>query len=73
MEKTISETGKETELYLEIRFLNSFKFTLASLDKLASKLTEDKFKILEQFAGNNPLLKKKGIFPYEFMDIVSKN
>jgi hypothetical protein len=35
-------------------------------------LSEDKFKILEQFAGNSPLLKKKGVFPYEFMDCFEK-
>ena len=50
---------------LEIRFLDSVKFTLKGLDGLVKGL--DQFKNLEQGLGTNELLKKKGVFPYEFM------
>ena len=60
----MDEKGKET---LEIRFLDSIKFTLKSLDDLVKGLGPDQFKSLEKEMGDNKLLKKKGIFPYEFM------
>ena len=60
----MDEEGKET---LEIRFLDSIKFTLKSLDNLVKGLGPDQFKTLENEMGNNELLKKKGVFPYEFM------
>ena len=52
---------------LEIRFLDSIKFTLKSLDGLVKGLGPDQFKSLEKEMGDNKLLKKKGVFPYEFM------
>ena len=51
----------------EIRFLDSIKFTLKSLDALAKGLGQDQFKSLEKEMGDNELLKKKGVFPDEFM------
>ena len=48
-----------------MRFLDSLKFTLQSLDGLVKGL--DQFKNLEREMGTNNLLKKKGVFPYEFM------
>ena len=41
------------------------KFTLKGLDGLVKGL--DQFKNLEHGLGTNELLKKKGVFPYEFM------
>ena len=52
---------------LEIRFLDSVKFTLKSLDGLVKGLGPGQFKSLEKGMGDNKLLKKKGVFPYEFM------
>ena len=57
---------------LEIRFLDSIKFTLKSLDELVKGLGPDQFKSLEKELGNNELLKKKGVFPYEFMSDFKK-
>ena len=59
--------GKEHEKTLEIRFLDSVKFTLKSLDGLVKGLGPDQFKNLECGLGTHELLKKKGVFPYEFM------
>ena len=58
---------EEKELKLTIKFLDSLKFTLKSLDSLVKGLGPDQFKTLENEMGNNELLKKKGVFPYEFM------
>ena len=60
------ETKLKPEI-LEIRFLDSIKFTLKSLDGLVKGLGPDQFKSLEKEMGDNKLLKKKGVFPYEFM------
>ena len=67
METITDESGKKTELKLEIRFLDSVKFTLKSLDGLVKGLGPNQFKTLENEMGNNELLKKKGVFPYDFM------
>ena len=40
---------------------------LKSLDDLVKGLGPDQFKSLENEMGDNKLLKKKGVFPYEFM------
>ena len=63
----IDDEGKEHEKTLEIRFLDSVKFTLKSLDDLVKGLGPDQFKNLERGLGTHGLLKKKGVFPYEFM------
>ena len=67
METIIDEEGKKHESTLEIRFLDSLKFTIKSLDSLVRGLGPDQFKTLENEMGNSELLKKKGVFPYGFM------
>lgn len=67
MEIVTDEEGKKHELTLEIRFLDSLKFTLKSLDSLVEGLGPDQFTTLEKEMGASELLKKKGVFPYEFM------
>ncbi|CAB4041307.1 uncharacterized transposon-derived, partial [Paramuricea clavata] len=65
----LSEGDEEKTLCLEMRFLDSYKFTLASLDYLASTLSKDDFHTLESQLEHSgiELLKRKGVFPYEFM------
>ena len=67
METFTDKDGKEKEKTLEIRFLDSLKFTLKSLDKLAGNLKSNQFHTLEKEMGTSELLKKKGVFPYDFM------
>ena len=57
---------------LEIWFLDSIKFTLKGLEGLVKGLGPDQFRNLEPGLGTNGLLKKKGVFPYEFMADFSK-
>ena len=57
---------------LEIRFLDSVKFSLKGLEGLVKGLGPDQFRNLERGLGTNELLKKKGVFPYEFMSGFSK-
>ena len=67
METFTDKDGKEKEKTLEIRFLDSFKFTIKSLDGLVGGLKSDQFHTLEKEMGTDELLKKKGVFPYDFM------
>ena len=67
IETITDKEGKEHEKTLEIRFLDSLKFTLKSLDSLVGGLRPDQFTTLEREMGTSELLKKKGVFPYEFM------
>lgn len=61
------------------KFIDSYRFLAESLDKLSSHLTD--FNILdEEFKKDYPdlstqqldLLKKKGVFPYEYLDSIDK-
>ncbi len=76
METIVSDDGKEKTLCLEMRFIDSLKFTLKSLDSLAKTLGEDQFETLtSQMSVDSKylnLLKRKGVFPYEFMTDFSK-
>ncbi|KYN08231.1 hypothetical protein ALC62_00782 [Cyphomyrmex costatus] len=57
--------------------VNSFKFLSAGLDKLVSYLDKDKLKIVRsEFSALSDedfdLLTRKGVFPYEYVDIVER-
>ena len=54
----------------KIVFIDSFQFMPSSLEKLASNLSKDKYKYLENEMGteNSHLLKQKGVYCYEYTD-----
>lgn len=59
------------------RFIDSFRFMANSLSDLVSFLPRDQFPILtKQFPGLSKnkisLIKKKGIFPYDYVDSIQK-
>ena len=76
METFKTDDGKEKSVYLELRFLDSLKFTIKSLDKLVRGLGKDQFGTLTSQMNVDPksldLLKRKGVFPYDFMSDFSK-
>ncbi|KAG5314863.1 POL3 protein, partial [Pseudoatta argentina] len=76
--KHVQDTAEraDSRKCIKLRFIDSFKFLNANLDKLASFLSRDKLKIVrskfstlsdEEFE----LLTRKGVFPYEYAS--SKN
>ena len=75
METIVSDDGKKT-VCLEMRFIDSYKFTLKPLDSLVKTLGEDQFETLTSQMSIDPeslnLLKRKGVFPYEYMTDFSK-
>ena len=57
----------------EIRFIDSLKFLNSSLDKLAKNLEEKDFHSVKQkFQHNTELLTKKGVYPYDYVNDLSK-
>ena len=58
-----------------LRFVDSFKFMASSLEKLASNLSDEAMINMRQ-AYPNPaefqLLRRKGVYPYEWMDDVDE-
>ena len=60
---------KEFVVKHEIRFLDSFKFTLAGLSSLVENLPKEELKETVRFFGEkSELVSRKGVYPYEFMD-----
>lgn len=61
--------------FLEIRFLDSFRFMSSSLDSLANNLSADDFNTVRaNFCDENQfnLIKRKGVFPYSYMDSMQR-
>ncbi len=71
METITLDSGKTKDLCLEMRFLDSMKFMSKSLGSLVKTLGKDKFITLtSQMSVDETsldLLKRKGVFPYEYM------
>ena len=55
-----------------LRFIDSANFLQSSLQKLAENLPKDGFNYLEKFVGKDPILKQKGVFPYEYIDSMER-
>ena len=57
-----------------IVFLDSFQFMTSSLERLAANLPEDKFKYTSKAFRDEKLalMKKKGVYPDDYMDSFEK-
>ena len=76
MEKRKRKRG-EVAVHEYLRFIDSFKFMPCSLEKLVETLPENKFSLLDSFfrghtEDQRALLKKKGNFPYSYVDSFNK-
>ena len=69
---TFNKDGKDIDVKRDIRFIDSFKFMACGLSSLVDNL--DEFPILSKyFEGRQlELLRRKGVYPYEYMDRLSK-
>ena len=68
-----TEKWKEVVIPHEIRFLDSFKFTLSGLGGLVKNLSREDLKETARFFGEKlDLVSRKGVYPYEFMDDFEK-
>ena len=77
VEEYTDENGNLKSVKRELRFIDSLKFTLSSLDKLIKNLGEDDFKNLSTMtkkytSEQKQLLRQKGVSPYEYMDFFKR-
>ncbi|XP_050506238.1 uncharacterized protein LOC126884351 [Diabrotica virgifera virgifera] len=66
---------KQHNVYLKLRFVDSFRFLAKSLDKLSQTLESSQCnEIRKYFPGEKEfgLLRRKGVFPYTFIDSYMK-
>jgi len=76
--KNVQSTENERKKNnIKLRFIDSYKFLISSLDKLASYLNKGKLWIMQRefsklSAENFDLLTRKGMSPYEYIDCVEK-
>ena len=70
VDKYIDKNGEEKDRFMELRFVDSFKFMATSLDSLAKNLVSSGNR-LSGFEGYSEsqykLLTRKGIYPYQYM------
>ena len=66
----IDKNGKEKEKFMELRFIDSFKFMATSLDSLRKTSVRggQRLKGFEKYLESQyKLLTRKGIYPYEYI------
>ena len=58
----------------QLKFLDSFQFTPKSLDVLSKTLEDDEFKYLVESCTTSQfdLVRRKGVYPYDYMDSVER-
>ena len=70
VQEYIDKDGNEKENFIELRFIDSFKFMASSLDSLTNNLVKGGKKLFD--ISDDPtqykLLTRKGVHPYEYMD-----
>ena len=70
VDKYIDRQGVEKEKFMELRFIDSFKFMATSLDSLVKNLVNGGQRLAgfeEYLESPYKLLTRKGIYPYEYM------
>ena len=58
----------------QLKFLESFQFTPKSLDVLSKTLEDDEFKYVVESCTTShfDLVRRKGVYPYDYMDSVER-
>jgi len=75
VDKYTDEKGVEKNVTMELRFLDSFRFMLSSMDKLSKNLQRDQFLNFKKYFGDEKkfdLVRRKGVFPYDYVDGLEK-
>lgn len=70
-----NKNGKISRRYLKMRFIDSFRFLSASLETLSNSLNTDDFIQTKKYFPNPEVfdvMRKKGVFPYSFVNDISK-
>ena len=66
----INKDGNNRVKFIELRFIDSFKFMASSLDSLTNNLVKGCKRLLDLSSDPSEynLLTRKGVYPYEYMD-----
>lgn len=75
MHDYINNKGEKRNKFLQLRFIDSFKFMSASLENLGENLTDNQMANMRHFFTDNVkfnLMRRKGVFPYSFVDNLEK-
>lgn len=76
--RSSDNTTSHDKIYLKIRFKDSFRFFPGSLESQAANLTPSQYKNTEKFLSDQhspeliAKLKRKGVFPYQYIDSFAK-
>ena len=70
----VGKKGEVKNKTHDLRFIDSYKFMTASLDKLVSNLPETAFKNIKRYYTGDKfnLLRRKGVYPYDYMDSIER-
>ena len=73
-DKFVNKEGKEVKVKRKLRFIDSLRFMVASLDKLSSYLKIDQFVNLKKYYSGNQLslLLRKVTYSYHYVDSMEK-
>ena len=74
VETYIDKEGKTKPINHKIRFVDTYKFMSESLNELVKNLPENGFNNLKSYYTGDKLnlLKRKGVYPYEYMDLLER-
>ena len=68
--------GKEIDVTRELRFIDSFRFMPSSLDALSKNLKDEHCcEMAKEYSKQSErfkLLRKKGVYPYDYMDSIER-
>ena len=70
VDRYTDKNGDERDKFIELRFIDSFKFMASSLDSLTNNLVCGGRKLAgfeDYIESQYKLLTRKGIYPYEYM------
>ena len=70
VDRYTDKNGDEGDKFIELRFIDSFKFMTSSLDSLMNNLVHGGRKLIgfEEYTDKQyELLVRKGVYPYEYM------
>ena len=72
--KYTDKEGNKKNLTCDLKFVDSFRFMSSSLEALTNNLDKDQCKNLKKFYGESQLevLKRKDVYPYDYVDSVDK-
>ena len=55
----------------KVKYVGSFKFMASSIDSLIKNLSREQFREMNNvFEGDTDFLIRKGVYPYDYMDIL---